>query len=74
MSAAPHEHRQRRNAGEEVDPAMARAEELVDQMGQRVGHFLLQARRYSQKAVALAREEAEDIWAEAQHIRRNGAG
>ncbi len=54
------------------DPAMARAEEMVDQMGERLGQFLSQAGRYAQKAMARAREEAEDIWAEAQEMRRNG--
>jgi hypothetical protein len=58
--------------GAEPDPAMARAEELVDQMGERFGQFLSQAGHYAQKAMARAREEAEDIWAEAQEMRRNG--
>jgi hypothetical protein len=47
-----------------------RAEALVDQWGQRLGHVLSIAGEQVRKATARAREEAEDIWAEAQHIRR----
>ena len=47
-----------------------RAEVLVDQMGARLGHFLSVAGYQVRKATARAREEAEDIWAEAQAIRR----
>ena len=49
---------------------IVRAEKVVDSMGQgiaalasRMGHQLL-------KGAALAREEAEDIWAEAQSMAR----
>lgn len=41
-------------------------------MGERVGQALSHAGHFAQKAAARAREEAEDIWAEAQHLRRNG--
>ena len=47
-----------------------RAEVLVDQMGERLGRFLSVAGYQVRKATARAREEAEDIWAEAQAIRR----
>ena len=51
-------------------PATERAEELADRMGQRFGlvaaHVGLRLRRMA----ALAGEEAEDVWAEAQSIRR----
>lgn len=40
-----------------------RAEELLEDWGKRVGRFLA-------SAAARAREEAEDIWAEAQSIKR----
>ncbi len=49
----------------------ARAEELVDQIGERLGHFATLVSQRAQWAIARAREEAEDIWAEAQEIRRN---
>jgi hypothetical protein len=39
-----------------------RAEELLEQAGQRVGIWLW-------RVTARAREEAEDIWAEAQSLR-----
>ncbi|MCW3065150.1 MAG: hypothetical protein JWN32_2322 [Solirubrobacterales bacterium] len=39
-----------------------RAEELIEEWGQRVGVWL-------SRVTARAREEAEDIWAEAQNIR-----
>jgi predicted Zn-dependent protease len=47
-----------------------RAEVLVDRLGERLGHFLSIAGHQLRKTAALAREEAEDIWAEAQNIRR----
>ena len=49
-----------------------RAEVLVDQWGERVGRFLSSAGYQLRRAAARAREEAEDIWAEAQTIRHNG--
>jgi hypothetical protein len=56
-----------------MDPeAMRRAEELVDRMGERVGQYATALGRGFLKLFARAREEAEDIWAEAQHIRRGG--
>ncbi|MFN2477474.1 MAG: hypothetical protein ABR526_14185 [Chthoniobacterales bacterium] len=51
--------------------ADARAEELVDRLGERVGHLFSQVSRRAEWAIARAREEAEDIWAEAQSIRRD---
>lgn len=55
----------------EMPPATQRAEVLVDAAGQRLGHFATLAGQRLQKWVALAREEGEDIWAEAQDIRRH---
>ncbi len=52
------------------DPAMMRAEELVDRLGERVGYFASLLNQRARWAAARAREEAEDIWAEAQSIRR----
>lgn len=57
------------NAGS-TGPETARAEEMLDQMGQAVGRFVTQAGLRILKGVALAREEAEDILAEAQSLRR----
>jgi len=48
----------------------ARAEELVDRLGESVGHFASLAGLRLLKVAALAQEEAEDVWAEAQSIRR----
>ena len=62
MSEAQNDHSQHTSA--------ERAEVLVDQMGERLGHFLSIAGHQLRKATARAREEAEDIWAEAQSIRR----
>ncbi len=58
-------------ATEQQSTADARAEELVDRMGERLGHFFSQVSRRAEWAIARAREEAEDIWAEAQSIRRD---
>lgn len=56
-----------------IDPeTMRRAEELVDRMGEQIGHCASFLGREFLKLAARAREEAEDIWAEAQHIRHGG--
>jgi hypothetical protein len=49
---------------------MRRAEEMVDRMGERIGHYTTVAGHGILWFAARAREEVEDIWAEAQHIRR----
>ncbi len=50
--------------------AKERAEVMVDRMGQRVSNWASRAGFQVQRAVALTREEVEDMWAEAQNIRR----
>jgi len=55
------------SAGEQSPTA--RAEEVFDDAGQRVGQFALIAGQYLRQFTARAREEAEDIWVEAQNIR-----
>ena len=49
--------------------ATANAEQLVDQAGHRISQFTSIAGLQIQRALARAREEAEDMWAEAQNIR-----
>ncbi len=58
-----HDERPERSAEE-------RAEELVDRAGQRLAHWAGLAALRLLKGAALAREAAEDVWAEAQSIRR----
>ncbi|HSH39115.1 MAG TPA: hypothetical protein VK993_10040 [Chthoniobacterales bacterium] len=58
------------SATEQQSTADARAEEVVDRLGERLGYFFSQLSRRAEWAIARAREEAEDIWAEAQEIRR----
>jgi hypothetical protein len=50
-------------------PATERAEELLDRLGEGVGRVVARAKPRVLMLAALAREEAEDIWAEAQHMR-----
>jgi hypothetical protein len=50
--------------------AEQRAEELVDHAAQRVAEFTAALKRKLAQMAARAREEAEDIWAEAQSLRR----
>ncbi len=50
-------------------PATERAEELVDRLGESVGQFASLAGLRLLKVAALVREEAEDVWAEAQSVR-----
>lgn len=50
--------------------AAQRAEEIIDRVGERVGYFASSMAQRVRIATARAREEAEDMWAEAQSIRR----
>ena len=59
-------------AGDTDHPALQRAEELVDHIGERIGYFTHMLGHRLRKASARAREELQDIWAEAQHIRTRG--
>ncbi|HLJ97666.1 MAG TPA: hypothetical protein VKU02_31180 [Gemmataceae bacterium] len=49
---------------------MQRAEELADRLGEQVGQYVSALGHSVLKWVARAREEAEDIWAEAEAIRQ----
>jgi len=51
-----------------------RAEDLVDQLGQRVSHWGMMSNVRVQKATARLREDAEDLWAEAQEKYRAWEG
>ncbi len=57
------------DGGVSEQSATARAEEVFDDAGQRVGQFALIAGQYLRQFAARAREEAEDIWVEAQNVR-----
>ena len=53
------------------DPAATeRAEEMLDRAGEQVGRFASVLSLRLRQVFALAREEAEDMWAEAQSMRR----
>jgi hypothetical protein len=54
-----------------VTPEVARAEELVDELTQNASVWARHAGLEILKRVALAREEAEDIWAEARALSRD---
>jgi len=54
----------------QADERMARAEQMVDQLAEKVGRFTSVLGRRILWLGARLREEAEDIWAEAQSIRR----
>jgi hypothetical protein len=51
-------------------PATERAEQTVDRMAQAIGRLTALAGLRIRKVAALTREEAEDMWAEAQSIRQ----
>jgi hypothetical protein len=53
-----------------ASPTVRRAEEMVDRMAERVGHYASVLGHKVLWLAARAREEAEDIWAEAQAVRR----
>jgi hypothetical protein len=54
--------------------AAERAEQMVDQWGARLGELAAAAEQQILKAAAYAREDLEDIWAEAREIQRNSRG
>jgi len=58
------------DGGTDIAAAIQQAEVLLDQAGQRAGEWAARMSLRLRKLGALAREEAEDIWAEAQSIRR----
>ncbi len=60
---------ERAQAETEERPAMERGEELVDRLGQRAGALTSLAGLRIRKLAARTREEAEDVWAEAQSVR-----
>jgi hypothetical protein len=47
-----------------------RAEDVLDEVGKKLGGLLSVASNKLRKAAAVAKEEVEDLWAEAQSIRR----
>jgi hypothetical protein len=63
----------RADAGQraEVPRAVARAEVLVDRLGKQIGHWTDNLSFGLQVLWARAREEGEDIWAEASDIREH---
>jgi hypothetical protein len=54
------------------DETMRRAEELADRLIERVGTYTAWLGRAVLTLAAQAREEAADIWAEAEHLSRKG--
>jgi hypothetical protein len=56
--------------GSNKAPAMERAEALADRLGERISHYASVFGFKILQFAARAKEEAEDIWAEAQNIRR----
>ena len=56
-------------AGTSEPSATRRAEEMLDSMGEQLGQLASLAGPRVRKLAELAREEAEDIWAEAQYLR-----
>ncbi len=64
--------REATSEGQPERPPMERAEEILDQAGERVGRFAAVAGHELRRFMARAREEAEDLWAEAQSKRQGG--
>jgi len=60
-------------AAEPNQPAMEKADQMVDDMGQRMGLIATIVSLQTRKITARVREDAEDMWAEIQQI-RNGRG
>ncbi len=69
------EVRDEETRGPEPDrPATERAEELVDRAARGAGYLVSLVGLRLLRGASLAREEAEDIWAEAQNLRRERQG
>jgi hypothetical protein len=58
------------DAGNGREAPVQRAEEMVDHLASRLGHYASAVGRQVLRLAARAREEVQDIWAEAQSIRR----
>lgn len=56
--------------GVETPTALVRAEQTIDRFGQQLGRLGVVAMHRTRRWLALAREETEDIWAEARDIHR----
>ena len=56
--------------GQADSPATKRAEDLVDEAAQRASQWMQVNGLRMRRAMAFAREEVEDIWVEAQDVRR----
>ncbi len=56
--------------GTPAPPPTARADAALDRAGERLGGFLARAGRQLRRAAARTREEAEDMVAEAEAVRR----
>jgi hypothetical protein len=52
-------------------PASERADALLDRAGERLGRLASDVSQRVRKSAAFAREEAEDMVAEANHLRQN---
>lgn len=62
-----------RPANERQTPT-ARAEEVVDRLGQEIGRRALVKGLQAKRALARLREEAEDLWVEARDMRASWRG
>lgn len=57
-------------SGEAAPPAIDRAEEIMQRVEQSMGRWSGRLSLQSQRVVARMREDLEDMWAEAQHLRQ----
>jgi hypothetical protein len=57
-------------AADDFEAAMTRAEAAVDRAAERIGFYASKAWREARRLGSRAREEAEDMWVEAQLLRR----
>lgn len=62
--------RDNESAADDFQAAMKQAEMLVDRAGERMGFYASKAWREARRLASRAREEAEDMWVEAQLLSR----
>lgn len=64
----------REQSGQPSRPATERAEEMVEQFGQRMNHWAQTSNSQMRRALARLREDTEDMWVEAHAVRGEWRG
>lgn len=69
-----HENGRKARKVSQSKPATARAEEMVDRLGQRMSYWTMVNGSQARRTMARLREDAEDMWVEAREMRNAWKG